>query len=148
VGLITPHRTYLTITKTHKGRPRPSLGCSATDDDDDDNDMPQQYSTCQSLTDMMLCLAHHQPFQGYAVTQCPSLQPDQHDNARQTQPPWLHLQQTVLDRLDTLLPPHLNHIPTVFMYQLITRLEALPIHIMSKILHLTLFTLTIDINNT
>jgi hypothetical protein len=35
VGLITPHRTYLTITKTHKGRPRPDPGCSATDDDDD-----------------------------------------------------------------------------------------------------------------
>jgi hypothetical protein len=36
VGLITPHRTYLTITKTCKGRPRPDPGCSATDDDDDD----------------------------------------------------------------------------------------------------------------
>jgi hypothetical protein len=32
---ITPHRTYLTITKTRKGRPRPDLGCSAIDDDDD-----------------------------------------------------------------------------------------------------------------
>jgi hypothetical protein len=35
VGLITPYRTYLTITKTRKGRPRPDPGCSATDDDDD-----------------------------------------------------------------------------------------------------------------
>jgi hypothetical protein len=35
VGLITPHRTYLTVMKTRKGRPRPDLGCSATDDDDD-----------------------------------------------------------------------------------------------------------------
>jgi hypothetical protein len=34
VGLITPHHTYLTITKTRKGRPRPDPGCSATDDDD------------------------------------------------------------------------------------------------------------------
>jgi hypothetical protein len=34
VGLITPHRTYLTITKTRKGRLRPDPGCSATDDDD------------------------------------------------------------------------------------------------------------------
>jgi hypothetical protein len=34
VGLITPYRTYLTITKTCKGRPRPDPGCSATDDDD------------------------------------------------------------------------------------------------------------------
>jgi hypothetical protein len=32
MGLITPHRTYLTITKTSKGRPDP--GFSATDDDD------------------------------------------------------------------------------------------------------------------
>jgi hypothetical protein len=38
VGLITPHRTYLTITKIRKGRPRPGPGCSATDDDDDDDD--------------------------------------------------------------------------------------------------------------
>jgi hypothetical protein len=30
--LITSHRTYLTITKTRKGRPRPDPGCSATDD--------------------------------------------------------------------------------------------------------------------
>jgi hypothetical protein len=37
VGLITPHRTYLTITKTCKGKPRPDPGCSATDDDDDDS---------------------------------------------------------------------------------------------------------------
>jgi hypothetical protein len=36
VGLITSHRTYLTITKTRKGKPRPDPGCSATDDDDDD----------------------------------------------------------------------------------------------------------------
>jgi hypothetical protein len=38
VRLITPHRTYLTITKTRKGRPRPrpGPGCRATDDDDDD----------------------------------------------------------------------------------------------------------------
>jgi hypothetical protein len=36
VGLITPHCTYLTITKTRKGRPRPDPGCRATDDDDDD----------------------------------------------------------------------------------------------------------------
>jgi hypothetical protein len=35
VGLITPHRTYLTITKTRKGRPRPDPGCSAIDDDDE-----------------------------------------------------------------------------------------------------------------
>jgi hypothetical protein len=35
VGLITSHRTYRTITKTRKGRPRPDPGCSATDDDDD-----------------------------------------------------------------------------------------------------------------
>jgi hypothetical protein len=34
VGLITPHCTYLTITETHNGRPRPGPGCSATDDDD------------------------------------------------------------------------------------------------------------------
>jgi hypothetical protein len=34
VELITPHRTYLTITKTRKGTPRPDPGCSATDDDD------------------------------------------------------------------------------------------------------------------
>jgi hypothetical protein len=34
VGLITSHRTHLTITKTRKGRPRPDPGCSATDDDD------------------------------------------------------------------------------------------------------------------
>jgi hypothetical protein len=33
VGLITPHRTYLTITKARKGRPRPGPGCSVTDDD-------------------------------------------------------------------------------------------------------------------
>jgi uncharacterized protein YuzE len=33
VGLITSHRTYLTITKTLKGRPRPDPGCSATDND-------------------------------------------------------------------------------------------------------------------
>jgi hypothetical protein len=32
MGLITSHRTYLTITKTRKGRPRPDPGCSATDD--------------------------------------------------------------------------------------------------------------------
>jgi hypothetical protein len=32
VGLITSHRTCLTIMKTCKGRPRPDLGCSATDD--------------------------------------------------------------------------------------------------------------------
>jgi hypothetical protein len=38
VGLITSHRTFLTITKTRKGRPRPDPGCSATDDDDDDDD--------------------------------------------------------------------------------------------------------------
>jgi hypothetical protein len=37
VGLITSHRTYLTITKTRKGRSRPDPGCSATDDDDDDD---------------------------------------------------------------------------------------------------------------
>jgi hypothetical protein len=37
VGLITPHHTYQTIMKTRKGRPRPDLGCSATDDDDDDS---------------------------------------------------------------------------------------------------------------
>jgi hypothetical protein len=42
VGLITSHRTYLTITKTRKGRPRPDPGCSATDDDDDD-DMYEEY---------------------------------------------------------------------------------------------------------
>jgi hypothetical protein len=35
MGLITPHRAFLTITKTRKGRPRPDPGCSATDDDDD-----------------------------------------------------------------------------------------------------------------
>jgi hypothetical protein len=35
MGLITSHRTYLTIKKTRKGRPRPDPGCSATDDDDD-----------------------------------------------------------------------------------------------------------------
>jgi hypothetical protein len=33
VGLITSHRTYLTITKTRKGRARPDPGCSAIDDD-------------------------------------------------------------------------------------------------------------------
>jgi hypothetical protein len=33
VGLITPLRTYLTITKTRKGWPRPGPGCSATDDE-------------------------------------------------------------------------------------------------------------------
>jgi hypothetical protein len=32
VGLITSHRTHLTITKTRKGRPRPDPGCSATDE--------------------------------------------------------------------------------------------------------------------
>jgi hypothetical protein len=37
VGLISSDRTYLTITKTIKGRPRPDPGCSATDDDDDDD---------------------------------------------------------------------------------------------------------------
>jgi hypothetical protein len=37
VGLITPHHTYLTITKTHKGRPRSDPGCGDTDDDDDDS---------------------------------------------------------------------------------------------------------------
>jgi hypothetical protein len=36
MGLITPHRAYLTSTKTRKGRPGPDPGCSATDDDDDD----------------------------------------------------------------------------------------------------------------
>jgi hypothetical protein len=35
VGLIIPHRKYLTITKIREGRPRPGPGCSATDDDDD-----------------------------------------------------------------------------------------------------------------
>jgi hypothetical protein len=34
VGLITSHLTYLTITKIRKGRPRPGLGCRATDSDD------------------------------------------------------------------------------------------------------------------
>jgi hypothetical protein len=34
VGLKTSHRTYLTITKTRKGRPRPDMGCDVTDDDD------------------------------------------------------------------------------------------------------------------
>jgi hypothetical protein len=34
VGVITPHRTHLTITKPRKGRPRPDPGCSATDDDE------------------------------------------------------------------------------------------------------------------
>jgi hypothetical protein len=38
VGLITPHRAYLTITKIRKGRPRPDPGFIATDDDDDDDD--------------------------------------------------------------------------------------------------------------
>jgi hypothetical protein len=38
VGLITPHHTYLTITKARKGRPRLDPGCSVTDDDDDDDD--------------------------------------------------------------------------------------------------------------
>jgi hypothetical protein len=38
VGLITPYRPHLTITRTRKGRPRPDPGCSATDDDDDDDD--------------------------------------------------------------------------------------------------------------
>jgi hypothetical protein len=33
LGLITPHRTNLTITKTRKGRPKPDPGCSDTDDD-------------------------------------------------------------------------------------------------------------------
>jgi hypothetical protein len=33
VGLIIPHRTYLTITKTRKGRPRLGVGCSTTDDE-------------------------------------------------------------------------------------------------------------------
>jgi hypothetical protein len=33
VGLKTPHHTYLTITKTRKWRPRPGLGCNATDDE-------------------------------------------------------------------------------------------------------------------
>jgi hypothetical protein len=33
VGLITSHRTYLTIMKTRKGRSRPNPGCSATNDD-------------------------------------------------------------------------------------------------------------------
>jgi hypothetical protein len=33
VGLITPHRTYLTVTNARKGRPRADPGCSATDDD-------------------------------------------------------------------------------------------------------------------
>jgi hypothetical protein len=36
VGLITPHRTYLTFMKNREGKPRPGPGCSATDDDDDD----------------------------------------------------------------------------------------------------------------
>jgi hypothetical protein len=36
VGLITSHRTHLTITKIRKGRPRPGQGCSATDDDEID----------------------------------------------------------------------------------------------------------------
>jgi hypothetical protein len=35
VGLITPHRTYLTVTKTRKGRQRRGPGCSATDNDDE-----------------------------------------------------------------------------------------------------------------
>jgi hypothetical protein len=35
MGLITPHHTHLTITKTRKGRPRPDPGCSAAADDDD-----------------------------------------------------------------------------------------------------------------
>jgi hypothetical protein len=34
VGLKTSYPTYLTITKTRKGRPRPDPGCSATDDDE------------------------------------------------------------------------------------------------------------------
>jgi hypothetical protein len=33
VGLITPHRIYLIITKTRKGD---DPGCGAIDDDDDD----------------------------------------------------------------------------------------------------------------
>jgi hypothetical protein len=32
--LGTSHRTYLTIAKTRKGRPRPDPGCCATDDDE------------------------------------------------------------------------------------------------------------------
>jgi hypothetical protein len=36
VGLITPNRTHLNITKTRKGRSRTGPGCSATDDDDYD----------------------------------------------------------------------------------------------------------------
>jgi hypothetical protein len=39
VGLITPHSTYLTITKPRKGRPRPDPGCSAIDDDDNNTDI-------------------------------------------------------------------------------------------------------------
>jgi hypothetical protein len=35
VRLVTSHHTYLIITKTHKGRPRPGPGCSATDDYDE-----------------------------------------------------------------------------------------------------------------
>jgi hypothetical protein len=33
VGLITSHRTSLTIAKNRKGRPSPDPGCCATDDD-------------------------------------------------------------------------------------------------------------------
>jgi hypothetical protein len=35
VGLIIPHRTYLTITKTCKERPRPGPGCGFTGGGDD-----------------------------------------------------------------------------------------------------------------
>jgi hypothetical protein len=52
VGLITPYRKHIIITKTSKGRPRPDPGCSATDDDDDMdilriNDYISRYSAHQ-----------------------------------------------------------------------------------------------------
>jgi hypothetical protein len=38
VGLITPHRKYL--SRNPQGGPRPDVGCSTNDDDDDDDDWP------------------------------------------------------------------------------------------------------------
>jgi hypothetical protein len=67
MGLITPHRTYLTITKTRKGRPRPDQGCSATDDDDywyehhatEDSQEPDFYLPFHIMPPNDRSLAHH-----------------------------------------------------------------------------------------
>jgi hypothetical protein len=73
VGLITPHRTNLTITKTCKGRPRPDPGCSATDDDEEiiKYDFRIAYNGMY-ITKFRQNLSNGSGFESYGQTDTPS----------------------------------------------------------------------------